>query len=860
MRSPTLPRVIDPAVDAERLYAAGVEHAQRLSGALWTDYNVHDPGVTMLELLCYAITDLQYRSSMPVADLLRSSGEAPATTTLFTARRVLTQHALTVLDYRKLLVDLPGVRNAWLLPAELQPALYADTRKGVLQYEPSEDPEVRAVHVKGLYRVILDLNPALGPAEQKEVVARATALLHTHRNLCEDFVGIDLVPTQHFNLCCELELDPQSDPSLIQAAILFQVNRVLSPTVLNYTLEELLTHTRADGTPYTIEDAFCGPALACGFIDDEELRASELKPTIYLSDLLSVIQDIPGVLAVRDIVFTPTGASAPPKDRWRVPVRAGHKAQLNPTHSRMVFYKRSTPLLGDPARVAAELARLEEAERVMVETARDEDLPAPAGRARDVGGYDSVQGAFPPLYGLGAESVPVEPRRKDLARQLKGYLLHFDQLMADHLALLANLGRLTSTDPTLRVPRFHQLVDTLHDYAQVYKDPTQILAALGAADSAADLALALRNRMLDHLSARFGEDYAAQLGALRSAAGLGVVEELRRKCALLAALPELGSTRGLGYDRTRSEPEQQWNTLNISGLERRLAHLLTLDDPRRRNLSSVAYDLYAQIDSTPGDQHRFRVRDAATGDILLSSSTFYTTPAAAREELRVAIELAKDDAAYARHTTQGGDRWYFNLVDPTGEVVARRIEYFRSAEAMEEAIAELQQYVRTHYSDEGLYVIEGLLLRPWAEGDPLLPICPEPGCTDCTESDPYSHRVYIVLPAYGRRFRNMQFRALVEDTIRAELPAHLLPRICWASQDDMAALEGPYRQWIRVLAGDGSLDRAEVLTRLRDALFTIRNVYPTRTLAACDAPEDEGRFILGESALGTAGKRTTHEG
>ncbi len=62
----------DPAMDHERLYLQGLERARDLSKQLWTDYNVHDPGVTILEFLCYALTDLGYRSSMPIADLLAS--------------------------------------------------------------------------------------------------------------------------------------------------------------------------------------------------------------------------------------------------------------------------------------------------------------------------------------------------------------------------------------------------------------------------------------------------------------------------------------------------------------------------------------------------------------------------------------------------------------------------------------------------------------------------------------------------------------------------------------------------------------------------------------------------------------------
>ena len=36
----------------------GIEEIQKLSGKIWTDFNLHDPGVTILEQLCYALTDL----------------------------------------------------------------------------------------------------------------------------------------------------------------------------------------------------------------------------------------------------------------------------------------------------------------------------------------------------------------------------------------------------------------------------------------------------------------------------------------------------------------------------------------------------------------------------------------------------------------------------------------------------------------------------------------------------------------------------------------------------------------------------------------------------------------------------------
>ena len=50
----------------------GIEYIEELGGALWTDLNSHDPGITMLEMLCYAITDLGNRIEIPIQDLLTS--------------------------------------------------------------------------------------------------------------------------------------------------------------------------------------------------------------------------------------------------------------------------------------------------------------------------------------------------------------------------------------------------------------------------------------------------------------------------------------------------------------------------------------------------------------------------------------------------------------------------------------------------------------------------------------------------------------------------------------------------------------------------------------------------------------------
>ena len=53
-------------LDVNFLKQLGIESIQELSGKNWTDYNIHDPGITILEILCFAFTELGFRSGYDV--------------------------------------------------------------------------------------------------------------------------------------------------------------------------------------------------------------------------------------------------------------------------------------------------------------------------------------------------------------------------------------------------------------------------------------------------------------------------------------------------------------------------------------------------------------------------------------------------------------------------------------------------------------------------------------------------------------------------------------------------------------------------------------------------------------------------
>ncbi len=734
-------------LDHEQLFVIGLGHVQKLASRIWNDYNVHDPGITTLELLAYSLTDLSYRASFPIKDLLASSANnaAEMKEQFFTAREILPNKALTLGDYRKLLIDLQGVKNAWIQPVTT--TYYADAVAGALYVSPPAGaPVIVPVNVRGLYEVLVQYTDAvLQAGTQAAVNAKVKETLNANRNLCEDFVAVKGITTQEFVLCAELELSPDANVLEVHAQILFQVDEYLAPAVHQYTLSEMLEKTTADGEPYTADRIFEGPVLSHGFIADDELENSDLRTEIRLSDIINIIMDIDGVLAVRDIMFNPAGTTTPLANKWVIPVIPGRQCTLDRDDWRLVSYKRSMPFTPLKADVNTRWDALETTDAV---TPNTDDFDIPLGTYRNLASYYSVQNHFPAVYGIGETGVRsgADAKTQALAKQLKGYLLFFDQIMANYFAQLSHIRDLFSADPAMERTYFYQLVDSFGDYASIYGvAPGSVVSTIESQVEDQSVLVERRNRFLDHMIARFAEQFTDFANVMYDEFGASSVEMIAYKGAFLADYPSVSGGRSLAYNHAVQTAGTLWNSSNISGLERRLAGLLGITDSTRRDLGD------------PGD-------------------------------------------------------------------------------------------------GEGMYVIENILLRPDLPAnpsDPFLPICADPNCVDCSSLDPYTYRLHIILPAYGPRFGDIDFRRWAEQVIRAEVPAHIQPKICWINETEMQALQWTYYLWINLISGADTTQRTVKLQNFIADLYRVRNVYPAESLHECTDPESEPRFILGRSALGT---------
>ena len=120
---------IDPdGLDFETLRKEAINKVQDLCGEIWTDYNLHDPGVTILEQLCYGLTELSYRSGFETQDYLvneKGNIDYPQQA-LFSPEEILPSAAVTEVDYQKILYDaIPEIDYVWLEPSAVEGGLAA---------------------------------------------------------------------------------------------------------------------------------------------------------------------------------------------------------------------------------------------------------------------------------------------------------------------------------------------------------------------------------------------------------------------------------------------------------------------------------------------------------------------------------------------------------------------------------------------------------------------------------------------------------------------------------------------------------------------------------------------------------------
>jgi uncharacterized protein YegP (UPF0339 family) len=1069
----------------EFLRTQGIAYLQQLAAEKWTDHNIHDPGITQLEIICYALTELGYKTEYAIEDILAESssinekcGLTDSTTqptnndTFYTPAEILPSNPLTLDDWRKIIIDVPLVKNSWLLMLdESLPPVYRDTKHTELTF--TENNQTKRLNIDGLFEVKVefendeilgDLNswelsfpisddglqivklyvkpewsvffennldadefqhaymgsfnsiedtaiysgtfyldgngltipfqvniesPLAKTDSNKLIIDEQLLLnideianflrsriikcknaatniesrLHQQRNLCEDFVSIRQSEVEEVGVCTDIEIQANADIETIFADIYFALENYFSPAIPFYTLEEMLE------TGDSLDTIFNGPLLHHGFIKQQELLNSEYKSIIHVSDIIQILMDIDGIVAIKKIQLSKyfCGLVLNDGEDWCLPVTAQRSLKFNAQQSKIVFYKGLIPY-NDVRK--AEIALLLEDKKALHYRSRLQaktyDIAVPKGVDKKLRQHFSIQNDFPLVYGIGGEGLALSSTdlRKAQAKQLKAFLKLIDQILANYLAQLSEVKNLFSLNKDIKRTYFAQLLFSL---PETYKITQSTLNALSSEswtldeinklqplvdqpgtelnefsvqlesllsstfyqaqktlleelckipqikvpnlpngsnlvrefvllhkDSAINWdkpssyttewkryllqkkemhwnALCERepilessttyeqrkNHFLDHLLARFGEQFTDYvLLSLQLDDGRTADDLIEDKINFLKSYPELSHDRGKGFDYRRMGQVE-----NVSGLEKRASRLVGIKSWQRMRFIAGYSDIFETFQELNTDgitEWRFRLR-SPDGDILFSSTRHYLDSNTLNTAMKSALIAALQRSRYLIKANKKGE-YFFVLMDEKQDIICQRRKYYHSKFEVEKIISTILNTLKFHeFRCEGFHLVEHMLLRPISPDSDLFTLSKKADCSPGYQ-DPYSFRTTAVVPYWSDRFQNMDFRRFFEETLRKEIPAHIHIKVCWVDQLTMENFEQVFFRWLklkstRVYTHPALLTNNQLLideqNRLLHLLEDFNSIYPETHLFDCTQEGDSQSILLNQTKLGS---------
>jgi hypothetical protein len=431
----------------EQLRARGIALLQRSASEQWTDHNLHDPGITLLEQLCFALTEQSYRAEWPVADLLSDAlGHIDyRALALHPAHEAFPCRPTTADDWRRSILDrVPELDDAHLLRDD---ELLSDGRLAASESGPG------TASPSGVWRLVV--KPAAGvPDGDPAPVHDALAAFRAQRPLGEDIHHrVTLMRSEPVELHGEIELSGPQEA----AEVLAQVFARVADTIAGVTPRLSRRELRERGL--TLDEIHDGPAALHGFVEAGHPRHGR-QHLLHAAEVQRVAAAVSGVRRLQGFALAFPGQSRPFASSLAVPDgRFGLQLLVpgspgpggRPWPLQVVVRRRNQPIEIDSAELWHRVQDLQAADRARHTRAGQlhalgEDEPLPAGRRRQPQPYLSVQHHLPAAYGMGRHGVPPSAgvRRRAQADQLRGYLALFDQVLANGQAQLSHLHELFS--------------------------------------------------------------------------------------------------------------------------------------------------------------------------------------------------------------------------------------------------------------------------------------------------------------------------------------------------------------------------------------------------------------------------------
>lgn len=411
-------------LDFENLRLLAIELVQKYSASIWTDYNLHDPGVTILEALCFALTDLAYRTNFPISDILtKQNGTIDYNDqSFYTIDQILATNPANLNDLKKVIID------------QIDEIQYIDFK----QYKSNS----LKTSNRGVYDAFIQLkqNTIERIVKLKDETKEENVYSSISKKIKDCFyqfryLGIDIeevyfLKPKEININANIVISKDIDPEEILAKIYFEINNYFNH-IIKFESPVDLYNKSVD-----LVEIFDGPKLKKGIIHKNSFQSQIVEANE--NEILTLIKTISGVNEILHFSITDVNES---KISNVVRLKIDEYFIINPAN-----VNNKIKLRTEDQEIKINNTFFENVYNEMISTGKlpnqkevDEITNKKVyGRFRSIDIYHTIQNHFPNIYGLGLEGLAVSEGEERIAnlKQLKAFLSIFEQIMANYLSQL----------------------------------------------------------------------------------------------------------------------------------------------------------------------------------------------------------------------------------------------------------------------------------------------------------------------------------------------------------------------------------------------------------------------------------------
>lgn len=691
------------SLNYKELLDEGIELIQKFSGNQWSDYNYHDPGITFLEQICFALTDLGYKSNFPIEDILLAytdKFDLENNNLLIPAEKIFPSSALTPFDYRKIIIDQEEtVKNAWVNPVK-------DNVLGI----------------SGIYDVLIQLKDNLSEEQVQESLKNIENILMENRSLSTDFNPITVLKKDVISLSAEIAINSFVLGESVLADIYHKIESKLNKELRFYEYDELLQEG-------DFETVFSGPIQKNKFIKEHELQRKTNE--IYQYDIKEIIQSIEGVISVNNLTVYKNGIKM---YNDIIPFDHDCYPSLNKDYygsiDNKISFKRNESSYEIDSTILTQLydsIALNDKNTYFKRYKPKKIIDKGRFSKKNIEHYYPFQNELPSIYGLKEFEITSKstPERKSQVNQLKAYLLLIEQVMANYLSQLVNVRNLFSIedkDSPLKT-YFNQIPDTISDISAVIgNDSDSFLEFLNTISESDKKRIVRKNRIVDHLLSRFGETYDTSLITKLDTSIFDELTEheiqlksLKSKLNYSKAIVQLGRNRIKGFNYKLKHDQNH----NISGLKQRLCLILNIENHKIKSCLNPMIEA-SEINKiqTQWNPQKIEIYDGPSISVLASDNLDATADEANfycedYDTLKSLFLYAHKRKSYRIIKTNTDYSLLYNSPKHTAPVKVFQSDTINESE---KALAKVLEKFNTINKDcESFFILENILLRPIAE-------------------------------------------------------------------------------------------------------------------------------------------------